>query len=1423
MKDGLKNNIIRLTKKNPNIPKFKPIVLLIGFIIFLLCIQTKEESLRNLNNFSSEIHLVVLGSGNQKLLNNTFELEPSRVSVNGVNKNECKKTCDMDGEENNVTLYFDYPVTSCYLMFCCLNNIKEVDLSNFDFSNVITIASMFHKCSNIEKITFGNMNTSSLKTMYAVFYELPKLVSLDLSQFDTSHVTNMESLFNRCTNLMSINLSNFDTSKVTNFRSFFYGCENLTSIDISHFDTSNATTMELFFGNCKNLETLNLGNMNTSSVTNMYSLFYNCNKLKSIDLSSFNTSSVTTMEWMFANCYVLKSLSFPETFITSNVKQISYIFLSCKNIISLNLSNFNLSKVTDIREMFNNCEKLKYLDISHFSPFNTTSILYTFRNLPSLIYLNIYSLEINDITDTNQAFYLINPNVKVCANKLNMKNLLSNNYTIISDCTNICFQDNIKLDIVNNECITSCKDNGFDYSYYKICYTECPEGTHAVSNEDNSNDYYDNGVGICLDKNPEGYYLDNDGFYKKCFNNCKFCSGPANGKNNNCIECKSNYKFLNDSIYNTNCYLNCQYYYYFNEEYDYFCTDNENCTGTYNKLIFEKKKCIKKCEDDDIYKYEYNNVCYQQCPNGTIYNEEDGICQEIINTYTTYIISESTYNEYNIIKSTLINNSNSFLNQIIDSTNNLQNIETISTLLDDKNSLSTDILNEPTERDSLNIVETNILSNTIKTVSIQHTEIQSHSIKANSQINEQTELNHKTHLIINGNNQDIYQEAVNSVISNYDITKGEEIIYKGDDAHIFHITNSQNELDLLKGKKNNTNKFSVIDLGQCGTILKNHYKINEETPLMILKFEKLTNVSLERSLQYEVYEPYNKTKLDLSICDNVTIDIYIPVVLSEKTNNLYHELKDLGYNLFDIESPFYQDICTPYKSPDGTDVLLSDRVNYYYNNEDTTCQSNCKFSDYLMDSQYLKCDCDISNSNIDTQNEEEFNPKSIYQSFYNVLKYSNYKVLKCVDLTFSLNSIKNNIGSIVTIVDFAVYSIFGVTFFIKGIGLIKNDFNGLFDIENGIKKNDSAKQKKLTENNKKNKDTDKFDFMNSDVKLKKSKTMKESKNKTKNKKETNNDTKTRKQDNHSSKKEKRKYKHDKNKKKSYPPKKNDNKVRLESKHTISISTNKFIANTIFVSNKKNLIKSNLDMNEKNPNLDVTIFNEEEKKGENLDYYELNNLEYELAKKIDKRNFCEIYWSLLKRDHLIIFTFVTKDDHNIQIVKYARFVFLLCSDMALNVFFFSDDTMHKMYLDYGKYNFIQQIPQIIYSTLVSQLIDIFLCFLSLTDKHYYQLKNTKVSKKTMEKIIKCIKIKISFFFAFTGIMYGFYWYFITSFCSVYENTQTAFIKDSLLSFLLSSLIPFGLYLFPSLLRIIALKSNKCNLECIYKLSNIIPIF
>ena len=89
--------------------------------------------------------------------------------------------------------------------------------------------------------------------------------------------------------------------------------------------------------------------------------------------------------------------------------------------------------------------------------------------------------------------------------------------------------------------------------------------------------------------------------------------------------------------------------------------------------------------------------------------------------------------------------------------------------------------------------------------------------------------------------------------------------------------------------------------------------------------------------------------------------------------------------------------------------------------------------------------------------------------------------------------------------------------------------------------------------------------------------------------------------------------------------------------------------------------------------------------------------------------------------------------------------------------------------------------------------------------------------------KSNRLKLIGYFVFTFIFFGFYWYIISSFCAVYENTQIAFIKDSLMSSLLSLIYPFILYSIPSALRLSAIRSKNKNLEWLYKLSDVIPFF
>ena len=170
-----------------------------------------------------------------------------------------------------------------------------------------------------------------------------------------------------------------------------------------------------------------------------------------------------------------------------------------------------------------------------------------------------------------------------------------------------------------------------------------------------------------------------------------------------------------------------------------------------------------------------------------------------------------------------------------------------------------------------------------------------------------------------------------------------------------------------------------------------------------------------------MYEPFNMTLLNMSICENTVVKVYIPHKLSGETLALYEDLKKSGYNLFDKNDKFYNDICTPFTSPNGTDISLSARQKYIYSQFANLCQENCELENYSYEAELISCNCKMNIEPIEPKNEDKFNPKIIYESFFDILKYSNYKVLKCHNLVFKSKTFTNNKGSIIVLVYFIVY------------------------------------------------------------------------------------------------------------------------------------------------------------------------------------------------------------------------------------------------------------------------------------------------------------------------------------------------------------------------------------------------------------------
>ena len=181
------------------------------------------------------------------------------------------------------------------------------------------------------------------------------------------------------------------------------------------------------------------------------------------------------------------------------------MFYNCSKLISIDLSKFNTSKVDNMERMFTNCINLKYLDISNFNFSNIKNTISMLYNCSSLIFLNL-SLDL-----------------KYCTYDEFTKNFLPK-ISEISDCSYKCFNKNLKLNLINNICIESCIQYGYQYELNNVCYSKCLKASYLKYCE--IDEYNSEEVKKCFELTPEGYYLDlNNKIYKKCFKNCKYCYG----------------------------------------------------------------------------------------------------------------------------------------------------------------------------------------------------------------------------------------------------------------------------------------------------------------------------------------------------------------------------------------------------------------------------------------------------------------------------------------------------------------------------------------------------------------------------------------------------------------------------------------------------------------------------------------------------------------------------------------------------------------------------------------------------------------------------------------------------------------------------------------------------------------------------------
>ena len=144
--------------------------------------------------------------------------------------------------------------------------------------------------------------------------------------------------------------------------------------------------------------------------------------------------------------------------------------------------------------------------------------------------------------------------------------------------------------------------------------------------------------------------------------------------------------------------------------------------------------------------------------------------------------------------------------------------------------------------------------------------------------------------------------------------------------------------------------------------------------------------------------------------------------------------------------------------------------------------------------------------------------------------------------------------------------------------------------------------------------------------------------------------------------------------------KDSQKIRLNHKRSTAIDIPIRHKSKILTKKMKNII--NISKNEETSNniksktLEKNDFKNNQK-AINLNTQELNTLKYEEAIEIDKRTYFQYYFSLLKKKHLILFTFFPTNDYNLMSLKIALFIVSFSMYFTIQTFFFNDEYIKKV--------------------------------------------------------------------------------------------------------------------------------------------------
>ena len=1030
----------------------------------------------------------------------------------------------------------------------------------------------------------------------------------------------------------------------------------------------------------------------------------------------------------------------------------------------------------------------------------------------------------------NNIFSRCYKNCKTC-DKINegenIHNCLSckENYLLYNNtnCLN-CKYYNYYTNYEQNSCLQFIP-NGYylqnnEYNIIEKCHQNCLTCNKGPSDDNNMNcALCDNQNGFYFLENSnncykfpyKGYYLGDNYKFKKCYYMCQTCSsGPVyrvNGEveNMNCDECINELGYFKINSNSKNCEFKEKYREYYNaEDNSYYpcykdcltCFDNEDsnlkmncltCDEAYGFFLYTKNgnNCLN-CKSENKYINYEQNGCLDKIPDGYYLSnnisKQIDLCYSKCATCTELGTSDNDMKCNSCMNNYMLENGNCVRDMFCPNYFYYKSNINSDIYFKEKNCLDNNTNNNTNNNcpDSLPFYYT-YTSECIDICPINL--IFYHGCKISNidvGLNKFYSLVKMEYAEGNLNNcSKIFKFSKNSqnFLTKIDIfpflpndNEGKNKVFIVDENS--GIQNIDNDDILILNRKNYFENID-INLDRCIEILKNNSIINNETHLTMITFIiKAANYNVS-SFYFELYDESNRLeKINLSICneDNITYDFDLnDFIIPNFTEDIIDILpNNTDMQIIIIDDNIYNDECYVFFSEEGADVLVEDRIKNDIKNNSITnntiidstdsnsnattsnilsidtlnsginntnisihsCPTNCVLDKIDYITKKVYCSCPMENTNNELNNELHSNITNANINI-NLRKLNPKRNTKSTSYSGS----KSNIYVLKCIKNIPKY-------FKKNYILILFTFLLAGYIATAIIYCIKYRKKYI-------------DGLNS-LKIKKSQKISTLSN---------------------------------SYKMAGPPKGRQRNIINNSKSLkIMDSINDMkSSNNIQQPNQDN---NNIKYNYNNYDIKkcITLPPEYSINSNNTD---LDLVDYDTAINSDKRKFWEIFISISQKRQIFIFCFIK--DHNILVLKINLFIFCLINYFIVNLFFFNNNVIHKIYIDKAKYNFGYQIKFILLASLIS-------CIFFYIAKFIFTFQR---SPKQLVQVIKCIDFSLIILI----LLFIFYWIYIGSFCSVFIKTQKHLIANFFITIIVCSIYELIFTIISCVMRKISLEKKK----------------